>query len=72
MKRRILATVQALLLGCALLTACSKGDAAETSVERQQRQRTGLVADDKPKGPDYAPIPIDTLELDSLNRPGFN
>ncbi|GAA4337804.1 hypothetical protein [Flaviaesturariibacter amylovorans] len=71
MKRRILATAQALVLGCALLTACSKGKAAETSLETAEQRQARIAGslDEVPKWPLPAPMPADTLELDSLDRP---
>ncbi|TCZ70475.1 hypothetical protein [Flaviaesturariibacter aridisoli] len=65
-------TFPKVLLGCLLLAACSKsGTLNELSAERAPA-RLGVVRQlDNVELPP-APIPADTLEIDSLRHPGTN
>ncbi|GAB4093348.1 hypothetical protein [Flaviaesturariibacter terrae] len=64
-------TLPKLLLGCLLLTACSKSGAFSDRSSEGLGARARVSATSNLEPPP-APMPADTLELDSLHHPGTN
>ena len=60
-------TLPKVLLGCLLMTACSKsGTLHELSAESAPASTLRVATDEL----EPAPIPADTLQIDSLRHPG--